>query len=488
MAEIKISDLTLLVQNDVDGTNDELVIVDDGATATKKVKPGALIKGAGGFFADGSTPLSGTLNVAGNAIENITTILNSGNDGVQVSAGEVGLYLGGTRRFYLTGTTTVVDGTLVPGTDDLRSIGSNLSQWFRIFASSGSAAVPSIVVAGSNAATDSGLYAPDEDSLGIAIAGVARMTFAGSGILVNANPVPVGVRNLGASGTPWNETFSIAFLAGTGSAGSPAVRVSEAGMGLNNPSPGVLGLACTGENVATFSTSSINLDCPVQFYANGVLTSSVSSFGSFLAPFGSVSFPSVSFIASTNKGMFSPGPNQLGWAANNKALILDNDSATPSFRGSEDDTWTLGESDFRWSNGYFTSLDVGGAILSGGAFTGAVDLSGTTLVNGKPLRVSSSVETSTTYTLADANHGQILLVSSSALVTVPGSLQLGTQATVVNYMSGTQFRFTGSGGTSFIYPSDTFQTASAMSPRGSAVVFTVVRTAEVLVTGDLEAL
>lgn len=85
----------------------------------------------------------------------------------------------------------------------------------------------------------------------------------------------------------------------------------------------------------------------------------------FLAEVGAVGAPSVTFDGFTDVGLFHVAANQLGLAANSEAVIVDNDSATPSFRPDVDDTWTLGESAFKWADGFFTQTTVGDINLRG---------------------------------------------------------------------------------------------------------------------------
>lgn len=63
------------------------------------------------------------------------------------------------------------------------------------------------------------------------------------------------------------------------------------------------------------------------------------------------------------EGLFLPASNQLGLAANGEAVIVDNDSATPSFRPDADNVWTLGEAALRFATLYSATLDTGDVNL-----------------------------------------------------------------------------------------------------------------------------
>lgn len=70
---------------------------------------------------------------------------------------------------------------------------------------------------------------------------------------------------------------------------------------------------------------------------------------------GLVGTPSVS-VGEAGAGIYRPAASQLGLAANSKAVIVDNDGATPSLRGDVTATWDLGEDGITWRRGYIATL------------------------------------------------------------------------------------------------------------------------------------
>lgn len=83
MANKTISDLTTeLLAAEVDGDDDLMEIDDVSAAVTKKVKPRSIVQGGGGVLADGTVPMAGDLNMAGNDLANLGlpfTLANAAN-------------------------------------------------------------------------------------------------------------------------------------------------------------------------------------------------------------------------------------------------------------------------------------------------------------------------------------------------------------------------------------------------------------------------
>lgn len=81
---------------------------------------------------------------------------------------------------------------------------------------------------------------------------------------------------------------------------------------------------------------------------------------------GTLANPSVR-VADDTTGLYRPATSQLGLAANNKAVIVDNDSATPSLRGDADATWSLGEVAVAYGSAYAYNVvvpEAGAAVVT----------------------------------------------------------------------------------------------------------------------------
>ena len=428
MADTRISELTSLAQNDVDEATDVVAIVDSSATQTKNVTPEALIKGAGGMYADGSTPLSGTLRLDGN-------LLSGG--------------------FF--------DGTLT---------GSLLSE-------AGSAAHPSVMWIDKVGGTIKHGFYDYNQSLGYAWNSSIYLEFKTSHIA----PAPGRTVDIGTPGDPFTEGYidSIYISGATVSDGgsdiseSGSITALRSGGGATN-SAIYYGLS-TGSHTGNLFRGIKRSDGAGDIFSGEILTGSGRGLQLTME------------TQSSNEAIFvAMGNGEVAMKMNDYTATitgLDANQVNAVFNDGSDKTFTVRATNEGAGDG-IVAIEADSIILTGAA---TIDLSEGRLINGKPLYVSSSIETASTYTLTDTNHGQILFFSAAVLITVPNTLTNGVQITATNYMSGTQFRFTGSGGTDFIFPSQTFQTASASTPRGSSVVFTVgPATGEVLVSGDLEVL
>jgi hypothetical protein len=63
--------------------------------------------------------------------------------------------------------------------------------------------------------------------------------------------------------------------------------------------------------------------------------------------------------------------SQLGLVAASEAVIVDNDSAIPSFHGDVDATWDLGEAAFQWAAAHIAgALNLGGDLNHDGINVG----------------------------------------------------------------------------------------------------------------------
>lgn len=232
------------------------------------------------------------------------------------------------------------------------------------------------------------------------IAQSAAEGYTGLKLVVTETTLGSGTKNLvqvlaGAAGVTERMRLNNAgalVLPAPGAVGAPTVIVGGGIEGLFEPAANQLGLAANSEAVIVDNagaTPALRPDVDNTWDLGSVgkawLTVTAYIFNAqtrVLTPTGSVGAPSVA-IGSVNEGLYSPASNQLGLAANNEGVIVDNDSATPSFRPDADDVWSLGEASFRWSivrsvaAVISTTLDVpagtgfkiGGAALTTAEFT-----------------------------------------------------------------------------------------------------------------------
>lgn len=158
--------------------------------------------------------------------------------------------------------------------------------------------------------------------------------------------------------------------ASSGTIAAPgAAFTADLGVGLRLPAPKQLGLVAFNEEVVVDNagaTPALRPDvdnvwnCGTATKAWLVVSChTLQALTRVLAPSGSVGSPAVDVGGSG--GLFVPLSNQVGIAANSKAVIVDNDSATPSFRPDADDAWTSGEEGFGWKAIFADALSIPGS-------------------------------------------------------------------------------------------------------------------------------
>jgi len=141
----------------------------------------------------------------------------------------------------------------------------------------------------------------------------------------------------------------------------------------------------------------------------------VTNTGAAIANSATVGAPAYSFIGDTDTGLFGPAANQLGLAAGAEAVIVDNDSATPSLRPDVDATWDLGEASFRWQNFFCNGVIAASDIIltSDATIGGALNHDGTTVgFYGTMPAVQSAAYTRNATIVED----RTLLASASATI------------------------------------------------------------------------
>lgn len=106
-------------------------------------------------------------------------------------------------------------------------------------------------------------------------------------------------------------------------------------------------------------------------------------------------------VGSTATGIYRPAASQLGLAANSEAVIVDNDSATPSLRPDADSTWDLGETATRWKTAYVDDITLTNLINSQRVPDGA-----------------GTAETGTTHSATSADDNRVIECSNASGCTV----------------------------------------------------------------------
>lgn len=171
-----------------------------------------------------------------------------------------------------------------------------------------------------------------------------------------------------------------AIQASAGTIGAPGASfTADLGVGLRLPAAKQLGLVAFNEEVVVDNTAATPVfrpdvdntwDCGNATFAWQVMACYTAQILTrVLAPTGSVGSPSIDIGG--RGGLFSPAADQVALAANSEAIIVDNDSATPSLRGDVAATWDLGEDAIGFLNAFVGSYKIPGdsntMLTSGGA-------------------------------------------------------------------------------------------------------------------------
>ena len=424
MASVKVSELDELLQGDIE-TTDVLLVVDDSANQSKKSTIASVLAGGGAMLTDGSTPLTGSLVFDGDGTRDV------GEPSVRVR-------------------------TVYADTVDSDTISAATITGSTILAGS-----PGISIA-FEGDPDTGIGNSSSNVLRLYSGGSTKFEVRSTEVVSYVDLIPQStIQDLGSPSSTWAEGHVTNVF-------SDVVY-----------SPSFTGSAIAGTTPNYFAESTGS-------HTGNLFRGEKKSPGA-----GDVFSAQVS--EGTGRGLqvtMSPGTASPGIfvASGNglSALRMNDFTATQTDLGANALTASFNDGGDKEFVIKAQNFGGGAAILRFEADT--LDIGGGQLANGKPFYLSSSLETAATYTLTDANHGQQLFLSGNIELTVPNTLSVGFFVRVINYMSGTQFSFTGSGGTEFIFASDVFQTASAKTPRGSGVEFSVAFPGEVFVAGDLEVI
>lgn len=232
-----------------------------------------------------------------------------------------------------------VDGVALIVNGALTALATDLSGGVQLHVGAGSALIPSFVV--DNFAT--GFYAPS----GGTVAAVAPGTSDG---------IECFRWDADASDDP-----QVLFPDGIST--RPSIGVGSTADGIYQPAADQVALVANGEYVVVDNDSAIPRVRPDVHNTWHLGESSIRWAAvwsvQYWADAGAKNGPSISIRNNSDVGLYLESANVLGLAANAEAVLVDNDSATPSFRPDVDNTWTLGEETFRWADVYATTTTIG---------------------------------------------------------------------------------------------------------------------------------
>lgn len=142
-----------------------------------------------------------------------------------------------------------------------------------------------------SADTNTGIYSPGADQVGIATNGVLRSTWSTTAI---TNTIPI-VNPLGAVGTP-SYTF-----------------VADTNTGIYSPGADQVGVTTGGVLRSTWSTTGITNTIPI------------------VNPLGAVGTPSYTFVSDTDTGIYSPSAGSMAFATNGSNVMVIGNTSSTSF-------------------------------------------------------------------------------------------------------------------------------------------------------------
>lgn len=206
--------------------------------------------------------------------------------------------------------------SLRPDVDNTWTLGENALRWQAAKVNAGAAATPSLSIR----SDDLGIYSPAASQLALATDGALAVKVEGTLDAATGNEVAYDF-------TP---TIN---KATSGDYTALKVNVTE------TSAPG------TANKLASFGIGGT----PVFTLSSGGIVATTAA--------GSTSAPSVA-VRDASIGMYSPASNQVGLVANGEAIIVDNDSATPSLRPDVASTWDLGELAYNYSQVYAAQYDL----------------------------------------------------------------------------------------------------------------------------------
>lgn len=266
---------------------------------------------------------------------------------VSVGAADIGIYRVGTNLLGLAvaSEAVIVDNDAAtpsfrPDVDSTWDLGETAVKWNdahidRVLLDDGGVGTPSLTFTGN---TQTGLRRNGIE-LRVTIAGADRVVFSSTTMF----PAVDNSITLGLIGSRF-----IRLNVADGTVALPSVAVGEATTGLLLPASNQLGLVANGETVIVDNDAATPSFRP-DVTATWTLGEAAITWDVLYVDGGaSRSAPSVS-VGAVDVGLYLPGVNKLGLAANGEAIWVDNDGATPSFHGEIDTVWTLGEPAFRYA-------------------------------------------------------------------------------------------------------------------------------------------
>lgn len=166
---------------------------------------------------------------------------NETNSGFYRSAANsVALSLGGTTHYFF-------DANAFQPWSSVEELGSTGQAWHRLYTQDGSAALP-VITFGTD--TDTGIFHSGTNSLGLTVGGTQIIEFD-PGVITPGSDNTVA---LGSTALGWTRLFMKA-----GSSGSPSYTFRDfSNYGFYVPTTNAIGVTVTGNNTATFYSSSLN--------------------------------------------------------------------------------------------------------------------------------------------------------------------------------------------------------------------------------------